>query len=313
MTGTSDWRRPIAPHGGVAVALTLGVFDGLHLGHQALIDATVEEARQRQGIAAVFTFLKHPLAYLAPERLPQRLTSAARRRDLLKQHGIDQIVEITFDETIAQTEPEDFIYILRKQLGVSVLVCGLDHRFGKGGRGDIVLVGRMAPELDLKVRLVDPVKLENDIVSSTRIRQAIVVGDVAWAARALSRPHRVEGVVHRGDRRGNQIGFPTANIRPDLELLLPGLGVYAGRCDLGGGTIVPAMINIGHRPTVTDSDQVAVEAHLIDWSGDLYGHTIAIDFITRLRPERKFPSLDALKAQLAIDRDETRAVLAAQQ
>ena len=280
-------------------AVALGVFDGIHLGHRAILGRAVElaDARGLEGVAC--TFDPHPMEVLQPGRAPLPLTTLADRLALIGETGITTTVVIAFTREVAGMEPEAFVE--RALLGVlraREVVVGFNHRFGRGARGDARLLEALGPRLGLGVHVVPPTTVDGVGVSSSEIRAALARGDLPRAARLLGRDYTVGGEVVHGAGRGQSLGFPTANIRAELPLPLPA-GVYVGRADIGSA-VYPAVVNIGVRPTFGDSTS-AVEAHLLDFSGDLYGRRIRLTFVRRLREERKFPSVEALRAQIAAD------------
>ncbi len=290
-------------------AVTLGNFDGVHLGHRALVHAALS-ARDRAGSAprsvAMF-FDPHPTAVMAPDRAPRLLTSPARRADLLRRCGIDQVDIRTFDESFAQQSPEAFVSkILVDEHRAHTVVVGDDFRFGAGREGDVEVLRELAKAHGFDVLIVDPVHHGDDLVSSTRIRAHIEAGEVAAASVLLARFHDVTGTVVKGDQRGRTIGFPTANLAtPDTA---PCDGVYAVLTKTQSGARVSGVANLGVRPTFEAGR--SVEVHLLDFEGDLYGTELRVAFVARLRGEQKFDGLDALRAQLSRDVAAGREALA---
>jgi riboflavin kinase/FMN adenylyltransferase len=284
--------------------VTIGNFDGVHLGHRALLAA----ARQLAGGGRVcaFTFNPSPRDVLAPPDKRQPLLQPIDERvDALLRCGADQVIVEPFDRAMAALEAADFcIEILDRRLGAAGVVVGWDFRFGHGRAGDAGVIERV---LGLPVVQVGGVEVDGAVVSSSRVRRCLADGDVALAARLLGRPHDVAGVVEHGDQRGRTIGFPTANVGVTGGLV-PANGVYAVRA-LVGGVVRPGVANVGTRPTFQGTG-VRVEVHLFGFAGDLYGAPIRVDFIERVREERPFPGLDALVAQIRADADVARAVLA---
>ena len=289
--------------------VTIGNFDGVHRGHQMLLSQVME--RREQGCqGGLVTFDPHPVAVIAPEKAPHRLCTLERRLKLVEDAGLDFVLVIPFDKAFSQTEPEDFIQrILVEQLGIRHVVVGPDCRFGKARRGDAALLEKESQQYGFTVSGVSPL-MEDDIrVSSSAIRRAISTGEVAHASRMLGRPHRLPGTVIRGDQRGREIGFPTANLDLPERLLLPLDGVYAGQVTLPTqGTTHSAVVNVGVRPTI-GGDKTSVEVHLLDFSGDLYGQELYLDVWERLRGEQRFESLAALGQQIAQDVSRSREVL----
>jgi len=280
-----------------------GNYDGVHLGHRALLAA----ARSLAGGFArvvVLTFDPHPAQLLAPERAPALLTTMARRVELLRALGADHVEVATFDRAFAAQSASEFIEdVLRRRLNARGVVVGPDFRFAKGRGGDISTLR----EAGLDVRTVDAVQVDGAVVSSTRIRAAIRDGAVADAARLLGRVHDVAGEVIEGDKRGRTIGFPTANLACE-PALLPADGVYSVVARGPSGELLRGVANLGVRPTVGAGR--SVEAHFFDFDGDLYGQTLRVGFVSRLRGEKKFDGLDALVAQIRADADRARSELA---
>ena len=282
-----------------ASVVALGVFDGIHLGHQEILTRAVSQAR-RLGVEAVAcTFDPHPSEVLQPGRVPLPITTLAERLDLIAGIGIDATVILPFTRETAAIEPEAFVKdVLVDRLRAREVVVGFNHRFGRRARGDPRLLEALGQQLGFGVDVVPPLVIDGEPVSSTEVRNALQEGDIERATRFLGRPYTVCGEVVRGAGRGRTLGFPTANLRTDRPLLVP-TGVYACRatCD---GAVYPAVVNIGVRPTFPGQD-FAVEAYLFDFSGDLYDRPLCLSFHRRLREERRFPSVDALKAQIAED------------
>ncbi len=284
--------------------VTIGNFDGVHLGHRALLAAARSMAGDGQVCA--FTFNPSPRDVLAPPDKRQPLLQLMDERvDALLRCGADQVIVEPFDRAMAALEAADFcIEILRRRLGATGVVVGWDFRFGHGRAGDAGVIERV---LGLPVVQVGGVEVDGAVVSSSRIRRCLADGDVALAARLLGRQHDVAGVVEHGDQRGRTLGFPTANVGVTGGLV-PANGVYAVRA-LVGGVVRPGVANVGTRPTFHGSG-VRVEVHLFDFAGDVYDAPIRVDFIERVREERPFPGLDALVAQIKADAVVARAVLA---
>jgi riboflavin kinase/FMN adenylyltransferase len=294
-----------------STVVTVGSFDGVHLGHQGLLAKLVERAAGtgRPGIAV--TFEPHPAAVLAPERAPRRLTLAPERSAVLAELGVDRLHVLRFDADLAARSAEEFVReVLLARCGMGELVIGANHRIGRGGGGDRPVLEELGRRLGFAVQVVPPVPDEHgEPISSTRIRAALAEGDLREAARWLGRPYRISGRVVPGAGRGRTIGIPTLNLEgPAPEKALPPDGVYAGWVEWGGGTAA-AMLNQGPRPTVGDARR-SLEAHLFDWDGDLYGRTVRVEWVERLRDIQRFGSLEALRAQLELDRERALAVLA---
>ncbi|MAM66749.1 MAG: bifunctional riboflavin kinase/FMN adenylyltransferase [Chloroflexi bacterium] len=299
---------------GTAVVATLGTFDGVHVGHQAVLGRTVMEARRRAVPSAVVTFAGHPAEVLRPESAPLLLTDLDQRLDLIAACGLDTAYLVDFDEEIAGWSAEKFMEdVLVGQLGAVALVVGPDAHFGNRREGNLEFLRAAGPGLGLEVVLVDearemPLTLES--ISSTAIRRALRGGDVAQAARMLGRLYAVSGEVIMGDQRGRTIGFPTANISLSKDRAWPSDGVYAGWFERADGSSHPCAVNIGRRPTFhLHAECSLLEAHLIDFDADLYGESCTVSFVDFLRSERRFDGVESLVAQLKDDIAETRRVL----
>jgi riboflavin kinase/FMN adenylyltransferase len=297
----------LAPTGLASPAVTIGNFDGVHRGHQALVRATVARARASGGAAVVLTFDPHPAQVLG-RRVPPALTALAQKAELLEALGVDTVAVLPFTREVAGLSPEAFARgVLAGALGARHVVVGESFRFGRRQAGDAPGLARLGDGLGFTVQAVPPVLDEGRPVSSSRVREALAAADVAHAATLLGRPHFVDGVVVEGDRRGRTIGFPTANLDPGPGLL-PARGVYAGPCRLPDGRAPLAVVNVGQRPTF-GGGTVTVEAHLLDFSGDLYGARLRLSFAARLREEQRFAAVDALVAQIGRDIERARALL----
>ncbi|MCB9781145.1 MAG: bifunctional riboflavin kinase/FAD synthetase [Alphaproteobacteria bacterium] len=288
--------------------VTIGNFDGVHMGHRSLLTRLVERARERGAPAVVYTFEPPPRVVLAPSQHVARIMAWPDKVRLLGEQGVDAVVVERFSHAFAQHPPDWFVHeVLARRLHVGALVVGYDFRFGRARAGDLALVRRLLP--DLPVEQIGAAEDGGGIASSSRIRSVVASGDMAHAAQLLGRPHFVRGTVVGGDQRGRTIGFPTANVQTETELL-PAHGVYAVWTRIDGGAPLPAMANLGVRPTF-DGRRPLLEVHLLDWSGDLYGHELRVDFIARLRDEQRFAHVDALADQLRRDADAARDALGA--
>lgn len=283
----------------VRPVLTLGNFDGVHVGHQAILRRLGETARDLGGEAAVLTFEPHPIAVLAPQRTPLRLSDWRLRMEQLDAVGHPTILVERFTPALAMIEAEDFVrHWLVEGLGVRALVVGHRVRFGHDRRGDGDLLLRLGRQLGIDVEIVGPVETEGHLISSSAIREAIRTGDLALARTLLGRAPTVGGRVIHGHHRGRQLGFPTANLRL-RGVALPPDGVYAARARTRG-TWHPAVVNLGFNPTFSGTTRT-LEVHLLDFEGDLYGQRIDVALEEGLRGERKFPSVEALVAQIRED------------
>jgi riboflavin kinase/FMN adenylyltransferase len=284
---------------------TLGNFDGVHLGHQRILAEVVRMARETEAQAVVITFDPHPASVVAPARAPKRICTLDDRLMHLAASGVDIAWVVPFSAEVARIEAEAFIdELLVGHLRIEHIVVGPDCRFGRDRRGSIQMLVDRGHSAGFSVDPVQPVDHEGARISSSRVRERIAAGDMASAHDLLGRPYRVVGPVERGDQRGRLLGFPTANIVAPEELLLPARGVYHGTL-WTRGLALPAAVNVGTRPTF-DGQAVSFEAHAVDWTGDLYGETVAVELHTQLRHERRFQSAEALSAQLALDVEAVR-------
>ena len=300
--------HPALRHG---TTLTVGTFDGVHRGHRAVVDEIVTRARSAGRRSVLVTFEPHPLAVVNPAAAPPLLTSGAERREILAQTELDFVVFLQFDRRMAAMSPEAFVrQVLLQRFGMRELVIGYDHGFGRGRSGDVDTLRRLGEEDGFQVDVVAPVETGGHPVSSTQIRRAVTGGDLVSARRLLGRPYSVSGRVVRGAGRGRTIGIPTINLGEiPSEKLFPPDGVYAAWVETPGGRF-GAMLNQGPRPTFGDSGRT-LEAHLLGFSGDLYGAWVRIEWVERLRDTRKFESSEQLVAQLAADRGHAARVLEA--
>ncbi|HEX2420148.1 MAG TPA: bifunctional riboflavin kinase/FAD synthetase [Acidimicrobiia bacterium] len=278
-------------------AVTIGVFDGVHLGHRRVIDDLVSRSAGLD--PAVLTFDPHPLAILAPDRAPKMLTDIDQRLEQFRRLGVRVAGILNFPD-IRDFSAGDFCQrVLAGALAARRVVIGADFRFGRDRGGDAGFLAAAGPGLGLEVEIVDMVAADRDVVSSTRIRQALEAGQVEDATRMLARPFELKGVVEVGDRRGMQIGFPTANLAIPEGLLIPANGVYAAWAMIGEEPY-RSVVNIGVRPTFEGVNR-RVEAHLLNWEGDLYGAPLALRFLSRIRDERRFEGVEALVRQISAD------------
>jgi riboflavin kinase / FMN adenylyltransferase len=286
-------------------AVALGIFDGVHLGHRAILGTALTRARADGLEAVACTFDPHPMEVLQPDRAPRPITTLEERLALIGETGIDAVVVLAFTRDLAAVEPEAFVKeVLLERLRAREIVVGYNHRFGRGARGDARLLQELAPRLGFQAHVVPPMTVEGAPVSSSEIRAALQRGDVTRAARDLGRPYSIAGPVTSGAGRGRTLGFPTANVESERPVLVA-RGVYRGRM-LVDAAAHPAVVNVGVRPTFGETT-LAVEAHLLDFSGDLYGRRVRLEFLERLREEMRFPSVEALKAQVARDIESARA------
>jgi len=291
-------------------AVSIGNFDGVHIGHARIIERLEQQAKAFGGCAIVFTFDPHPVRLLRPHEAPPPLTWTERKAQLLDGLGVDAMIAYRTDAALLSLSPREFFKrIVQAQLGARAMVEGPNFYFGKNRAGTVETLKQLCQEADVSLEIVAPAQFEGQIVSSSRVRQLVHDGEVGVARRILTQPFRIRGMVTHGARRGASLGFPTANLEA-IDTLLPAHGVYAG-CAYINGTQLAAAINIGPNPTF-DEIHPKVEAHLLDFRGTLYGEPLEIDFIERLRDIRTFSSVAELTAQLAIDVQATRTVWDAQ-
>ena len=291
------------------IFLAIGVFDGVHLGHRAVVEDALRAAEAAGGTPVVLTFDPHPAAILRPEQAPALLTSTRHKLRLFGQLGVGHALVVDFTAGFAATPPEEFIRKLAESARPLRQICvGENWAFGKGRKGDLSLLCKLGDALGFEAIGLPAVAVDGTPVSSTVIRSAVEAGDLALAARMIGRDFSVLGTVAEGKKLGRTLGFPTANLRPESEQLPPN-GVYAVRVALNG-EIRSGVANIGIRPTVSPQEtERIVEVHLFDFSGDLYGRDLEVSLRKFLRPEKKFPSLDALRDQIAADIGLARSVL----
>ena len=285
----------------------MGNFDGVHLGHQAVIRRAVEEGRARGTRVIAATFRPHPREVLWPGKGPKLLTTPEARRELLMLYGADEVREIPFDEALSKKSPEEFVRdVLVSGLGAGVVVVGDNFRYGYRASGDFEDLRRRMREVGGEAYAVSILTVDED-VSSTRIRELVEGGEVREAAGLLGRPYVLRGEVVSGDQRGRLIGFPTANVLPDPRVVVPGTGVYAGNATVDGEPY-GACTNVGEAPTFERRER-RVEAYLIGFEGDLYGKVVDVSFVEKIRGEKKFSGIDELKAQIGRDVERARAVV----
>ncbi|OHC98771.1 MAG: riboflavin biosynthesis protein RibF [Sphingopyxis sp. RIFCSPHIGHO2_01_FULL_65_24] len=289
--------------------IALGNFDGFHAGHQAVVGRAVRHARDEGRPAIVATFDPHPVRFFKPDAAPFRLTTLDQRQALFAAAGADAMLVLPFDAALAGTTAEDFITgLLLDRYGAAGVVTGADFVFGKGRGGDVVTLADHARRLGFFTEMVSPVDDADEVISSSRIRDALHAGDCATAARLLTRPFIVRGIVQHGDKNGRLLGFPTANI--DMgSYLRPRYGIYAVTGRLPDGRVLKGAANLGIRPSF-DPPKELLEPHFFDFAEDLYGQEIDVAFHAFIRPEAKFDGMDALMAQIAADCDAAKRLLA---
>ena len=302
----------------IPTVLTIGTFDGIHLGHQALLKQLVAAARQRQAQSAIITFHPRPKTVLAPH-LPNNdyLTTSAERTALLARLGLDVLIVTPFTRELSQTTAHDFIKQVTEHINLVEFWAGHDFALGKNREGNLAKLTELGREFGYSVREIEPFLLDGQVVSSTRIRDLLRAGDVRSVARLLGRRPSLSGTVVQGAQRGRKLGFPTTNLSAPPEKLIPANGVYATFAYLSEFTLksddfnqpqpYPSVTNIGVRPSFEDNTPT-IETHLFDFEADLYGQTLTLEFVERLRPEKKFDHIDDLVAQIGRDIAHARTI-----
>lgn len=290
--------------------VTIGVFDGVHRGHQHLIQQLVEDAHRSDRLAVVLTFFPHPDVVLRGLSGRYYLTTAEQKADLLMQLGVDYVVTQTFDDALRQVRAADFVDQLRASLNMAALAVGADFAMGYKREGNVDFLREQGAQKGFDLRVIDLVANDSEIISSTAIRHALEAGDVALARKWLGRSYSLTGMVVHGAKRGRQIGYPTANTQVWDQQVIPANGIYAGWVYLHGERYMAAT-NVGIRP-MFEGDDITVEPYILDFNQELYGETLTVTFEKRLRDEAKFDSLDALIAQIGADVEASRAYLSAQ-
>ncbi|MDH4184990.1 MAG: bifunctional riboflavin kinase/FAD synthetase, partial [Nitrospinota bacterium] len=286
-----------------------GNFDGAHLGHQAVFGRTVDRARQIGGTPVVYTFDPHPLKILTPDRGPSLLCTFEKKMELLATYGIQMVICADFTRAFAAMHPRDFALKLHGGLGMETVVVGDNYSFGQGKTGSIDYLRKMGEELGFDVEVAAPVMEGGERISSSRIRRLLSEGEVEMAARLLGRYYSIEGEVVAGHHRGGSVvGFPTANLNTPFEAI-PAVGVYAVFAKVADGQRLGGVVNVGLNPTF-NRDDLVIETHLFDFDGEIYGARMEIFFVGRLRDEKKFSSVDILRAQIKEDVAQAKAILA---
>ena len=301
------------PQIGPAV-ITLGVFDGVHAGHRHLVAATVRAAAERGATSVAIVFRPHPQEVIRPGTKIPRLLPPDVSLQRLRAAGIAHAVEVRFDDALRSLPPEAFLAALAPAITLRGLTMTPDSSFGHGRAGTLARVTEIGRERGFDALGVDPLLVDGAPVSSSRIRDALAEGDVPTATGLLGAPPFLRGVVVHGDRRGRELGFPTANLAFDYTAALPALGIYLGRVSVperGVGPGHPALVSVGVRPTFHDDGRVLVEVYLLDWDGDLYDATLEVELLARLREERRFEDVEALVGQMRADEAEARRRIAA--
>jgi riboflavin kinase/FMN adenylyltransferase len=301
----------------LGTVVTIGAYDGVHLGHQAVIAAVRQRAEAGGMESAVVTFDRHPAAVVRPESAPRLLTDLDQKIELLAATGLDRCLVITFDEARSKEKAEEFVQeVLVDCLGAKVVIVGEDFHFGHQRKGNVELLRTMGEELGFEVEGLALVGAsgapaeQGARVSSTAIRHALVEGDLSAAEAMLGRPYEVRGIVAHGDERGRELGYPTANVSVPGDILLPADGIYAGWFGRSDGTLLPAALSLGRRPTFyVEAHASLLEAHVLDFEGDLYDEHVRVRFVARLRGEERFESVEDLVAQIGRDCEEARKIL----
>jgi riboflavin kinase / FMN adenylyltransferase len=297
--------KELTPHG--ETVLTVGVFDGVHLGHRRLIEYVARQAVARDCVPGVVTFRSHPLHTMSPESPLSYLTSLKERIALIRQLGIELVVPLSFDGELAGLSARQFLTLLQTYLKMRGLVVGPDFALGRNREGDVFALHTLGKELGFWVEVVQPEVVDGNVVSSTAIRQALSHGDISKVNRLLGRCFALSGKVAHGMGRGRQLGFPTANLALSSDQAIPADGVYATKAQLTG-RVYDSVTNIGKRPTFGSGER-AVEVHLVDFDGVAYDEQLRIEFVERLRAEKRFDTTDELKAQMKNDVEKALSIL----
>jgi riboflavin kinase / FMN adenylyltransferase len=288
-------------------AVTIGNFDGVHLGHREIFRRVRELARAQGGVSVVVTFSPHPLQVLSPATGVKLITSPEEKRALIEESGIDYLLEIPFDKAFASIPAREFVdRILVGAIGMEGLVIGYDYAFGRGREGNVTLLREMGERYSFKVEILEPIAGGGVVYSSTAVRTMVQEGDVKGVVSVLGRYYEVSGTVVHGHRRGHELGFPTANVET-VKDLIPAPGVYAVKVRVGDEYLDGAC-NIGNNPTF-GNEAISLEVHLLDFQGEIYGRRVTLVFIERLRGETRFPDLETLKAAIAADVTRCRSIL----
>lgn len=304
------WRGIDAtPSGWGRSVVTIGMYDGVHRGHQQIITAAVRRGHELSLPSVVLTFDPHPSEVVRPGSHPPILTAPARKADLIEGLGADVLCVLPFTREFSRLGPDEFVHqLLVQKLHVAAVVVGENFRFGHKAAGDVPLLSELGRRFGFTAEGVELVSEDDVELSSTYARACVAAGDMDRASRALGRPHRIEGVVVRGDGRGRDLGYPTANVEPPAHTAVPADGVYAGHLVRSDGRL-PAAISVGTNPTFS-GEQRRVEAFVLDFDSDLYGEHVGVEFVHRLRPTVRFDTVDALLAEMADDVRRTRDLMA---
>ncbi len=293
-----------------ASTVAIGTFDGVHVGHRAIIRRAVEDARRHHRPALVFTFDRHPIAFFAPERAPQLITTPEQRIALISELGVDGLVIARFEATLAELPPDVFLEtILKQKLGAKAIVEGTNFAFGKDRAGDVTFLEQAQDRYDFVLHAIEPVLVLEQPASSTRVRECLRAGEIAEAEAVLGHPFRLEGTVIGGQRLGRTLGYPTANLALSSNQIVPADGVYAVQATLDDGRAFGGACSIGNRPTIEGAGR-SIETYLLEFNEDIYGRGMDLRFVERLRPEEKFNNLSDLTTQIANDVAQARYILA---
>jgi riboflavin kinase / FMN adenylyltransferase len=285
--------------------LTIGNYDGLHLGHRRIIELVRERARAISGTSMLMTFHPHPLSIMKPEKQLGLITPLSVKKRLIEETGIDVLLVLPFTDDFRLSAPEVFVKeVLLDRLGIKWLIVGYDFRFGRDGKGDTVMLKTLSEEHGFFFEVVAAITLDGEKIGSNRIRRLILDGQVDKASHFLGRPYVIEGLVTRGEGRGRVIGFPTLNLETQFDLI-PKRGVYISEVDIGGKRF-PSVTNVGYNPTF-DGRNLSIETYILDFSEDIYGREVALHFYERLRDELKFNGVEELKERIGLDVEMARA------
>ena len=285
-------------------AIALGNFDGVHLGHAAILRAAADLAKENGISSAALVFENEPDNFFAQKTVTRLLCDNALKEEQIRAFGIDDVLFLPFDEAFASLSPEDFVRLLAEKFGAKALVCGFDYRFGRQASGDAALLAQLGEQAGISVKVCPAVEADGEPVSATRIRALLSAGETESAAALLGRPFTVSGRVEPGRRIGRELGFPTINLHFAPDGIIPAFGVYATRVRVDGRWYL-GVTNVGVRPTVDHSDRIDAETHLIGLNRELYGKTVRVAYYKHLRPERNFGSVAALKEAIRADVKET--------
>jgi riboflavin kinase/FMN adenylyltransferase len=289
-------------------AISVGNFDGVHLGHAGIVARLIAKAKEAGGPAVVFTFDPHPVRVLRPSEAPPPLTWTDRKGELLAELGVDAVIAYPTDEAFLHLDAYEFFdEVVRRRLDARAIVEGKNFYFGRNRQGNTALLGELCQQAGIALEVVPPVEIEGQTVSSSRVRRLVAAGDVGEARRLLTRPYRLRGMVVHGAGRGAKLGFPTANLEA-IDTVMPAEGIYACLAE-GEGIAAPAAVSIGPNPTFGEG-RLKVEAFLIGFSGTLYGRPLELDFLARLRGVERYPTVEALLAQMDRDVAQTRCLAA---